>query len=139
LGWFVLGVAKMPRNLPDGQITRFAGFGVSSPPQENISLCPSGKSSLQARAIPPRSGGALAIVTNVGRDAVDVLVPEDERRKKRTAKSCGLGASTLASTRQECFRILPGMVTRKPDHQREHEANRKTIAQGRPDVPVNLW
>src|SRR5579871_2101439 len=28
-----------------------------------------------------------------------------------------------------------GMVTRKPDHQREHEGNRNTIAQGMPALP----
>jgi hypothetical protein len=44
--------------------------GLSIPLCKNISLNPSGKSSLQARAIPPHRG-ALAIVTNAGRDAVD--------------------------------------------------------------------
>jgi hypothetical protein len=42
----------------------------------------------------------LAIVTNVGRDAVDAFALLDEERLKRTAKSRGLDASTLASTRQ---------------------------------------
>ncbi len=37
------------------------------------------------------------------------------------------------------LRIAPGMVTRKPDHQREHEGNRNTIAQGMPIVSANLW
>jgi hypothetical protein len=31
------------------------------------------------------------------------------------------------------LRITPGMVAKKPDHQREHEGNRKTVAQGMPD------
>jgi hypothetical protein len=31
------------------------------------------------------------------------------------------------------------MVARKPDHQGDHKVTVKTIAQGRPDVPVNLW
>jgi hypothetical protein len=30
------------------------------------------------------------------------------------------------------LRIALGMVAKKPDHQREHEGNRKTIAQGMP-------
>jgi len=58
---------------------------------------------------PASSRGTLAIVTNVGRDAVDAKAPKDERRlcpakpfgedgRSRTAKSCGLDASTLAST-----------------------------------------
>ena len=65
------------------------------------------------------------------RDAMDALAPPDERRQARTAKSCGLDASTLALTRQECFRIPPGMVARKPDHQREHEAAVKTNRAGK--------
>jgi len=31
------------------------------------------------------------------------------------------------------LRIALAMVTTKPDHRREHEGNRNTIAQGRPD------
>jgi len=42
----------------------------------------------------------LAIVTNVGRDAVDALASQDERRLRRTAKPCGPGAPTLASSLQ---------------------------------------
>jgi hypothetical protein len=39
----------------------------------------------------------------------------------RTAKSCGLDASTLASS----WRDDPlTMVTKKPDHQKEHEGSR---------------
>jgi len=33
----------------------------------------------------------------------------------------------------------PAMVTRKPDHQREHEGNRNTIAQGMPVQWQYLW
>jgi hypothetical protein len=35
--------------------------------------------------------------------------------------------------------ISPMTVTRKPDHRGEREAAVKTIAQGMPGVPVNLW
>jgi len=67
----------------------------------------------------------LAIVTNVGRDAVDALAAQDERRNKRTAKSCGPDASTLAFTLAKiASAIEPTMVTTKPDHQGEHEGNR---------------
>ena len=45
-------------------------------------------------AIPPRHEGRFAIVTNAGRDAVDVLAVTDEQRLTRTAKLCGLGAPT---------------------------------------------
>jgi len=39
---------------------------LSSPVSKNISLSPSGKSSLQVRAIPSREEGRIMIVTNVG-------------------------------------------------------------------------
>jgi hypothetical protein len=42
--------------------------------------------------------GRLAIVTNAGRDAVDAGGAFDEWRRKRTAKSCGPDAPTLASS-----------------------------------------
>src|SRR3954447_19693999 len=43
--------------------------------------------------------GALAIVTDAGRDAMDAIVSTaDERCRTRTAKSCGSDASTLASS-----------------------------------------
>jgi len=85
----------------------------------------------------PDQEGRFAIVTNVGSgDAVDVCGALDECAARRTAKSCGLDASTLASSRRD---DPPAMVARKPDHQREHEAAVKTIAQGRPGVPVDLW
>ena len=45
---------------------------------KNFPLSLSGKSSLQARPVPPE-GGALAIVTNVGRNAVDACRAQDER------------------------------------------------------------
>src|ERR1700743_3835759 len=73
------------------------------------------------------------------RDAKAAAATPDERRGPRTAKSCGPDAPTLASTRRRCLRIAPGMVARKPGHQGEREGNRKTIAQGRPVFPVNLW
>src|ERR1700733_5993923 len=78
---------------------------------------------MASRVSPER--GALAIVTNVGRDAVDVFAPEDERRKKRTAKSCGPGAPMLALTRDNAQQSsVTGESTKEPV---------KTIAQGRPD------
>jgi hypothetical protein len=43
-----------------------SGIFVSSPHCKNISLHPSGKSSLQVRAIPPHHKGRIAIVTDAG-------------------------------------------------------------------------
>jgi hypothetical protein len=45
--------------------------GVFSPICKNISLHPSGKSSLQVRAIPSHTEGRIAIVTDAGWGAVD--------------------------------------------------------------------
>ena len=68
---------------------------------------------------------------------MDAAATRDERRTKRTAKACGLGAPTLAlrfaglSSRND-----GGKRARSPGRAR---ISRKTIAQGRPDdcgVPV---
>jgi hypothetical protein len=104
---------------PSGGLLR----GVSSPVCKNISLHPSGKSSLQIRAIPSHTEGRFAIVTDVGhgmrwtrqrfaRDGiagrVERLVSDhrraDERRLQRTAKSCGPDAPTLASSSRSLSR-----------------------------------
>src|SRR4051794_25339898 len=47
------------KNCPVGQISK----NLSSPLPKNISLSPSGKSALPARAIPPHRRGVCAIVT----------------------------------------------------------------------------
>jgi hypothetical protein len=54
------------RKLPDGQISKF----LASRSSKNISLNPSRKSSLRIRPFRLQEG-RLAIVTDVGRDAVD--------------------------------------------------------------------
>src|ERR1700681_3963517 len=55
------------KNSPLGSVC----FYLSSPLCKNISLHPSGKSSLQIRAIPSHTEGRIAIVTNAGWGAVD--------------------------------------------------------------------
>jgi hypothetical protein len=60
-------------------------------------------------AIPPFHKGRFAIVTDVGRGAVDADGAEDERRLRRTAKSCGPAGVKLAENFPEVT------VTRKPD------------------------
>jgi hypothetical protein len=62
------------RKLPDGQISKF----LSSPHAKNISLNPSGKSPLKIRPSRPQEG-RLAIVTDVGRDAVDAAASARNR------------------------------------------------------------
>jgi hypothetical protein len=74
------------------------------------------------------------------RDAVDAGL----RRKTSVADAdgevvwswrldAGVNSVTMLTHRD------PRMVTKKPDHQREREGNRKTIAQGRPARSANLW
>src|SRR4051812_9518786 len=75
--------------------------------------------------------GALAFVTDAGRDAMDADAAADEQRVRRTAKSCGPDASTLASSLAVKRETT---VTTKPDHRGELEGNRKTIARGMPGV-----
>ena len=65
-------------DMPDGQISKF----LSSPFAKNISLSPSGKSTLQTRAIPSRQEGRFAIVTNAGRDAVDAAASGAQRDRR---------------------------------------------------------
>jgi hypothetical protein len=59
---------------------------------------------------------------NAGRDAVDADGVADEQRQRRTAKSCGPDASTLAFKSRGSIR--EATVTTKPDHRGEHEGNR---------------
>src|SRR4051794_19613587 len=65
------------------------------------------------------------------RDAMDADAAADEQRVRRTAKSCGPDASTLASSLAVKRETT---VTTKPDHRGELEGNRKTIARGMPGV-----
>jgi hypothetical protein len=64
---------------------------------------------------------------------VDVVFAPDERKRSRTAKSCGPDTSMLVFKSVMMLRITPATVARKPDHRGEREASRNTIAQGRPD------
>src|ERR1700761_5487895 len=77
-----------------------------------------------SRAVPRHQKGRFAIVTNVGAGCGGRLGAFDEWHMRRTAKSRGPDAPTLASTRRRCFGIAPGMVARKPGHQGEREGNR---------------
>ena len=55
------------------------------------------------------------------------------KRSRRTAKSCGPGAATLASIRPACAETAT--VTIKAAHRGEHGVSRKAIARGRPGCP----
>jgi hypothetical protein len=103
---------------------------LSSPSRKNILLKASGKSRVELRPSRPRRG-TLAIVTNVGRDAVDACGAADECTGKRTAKSCGPDIPTLISgaTRERCH---PRRQQSPVSGASTKEAV-KTIAQGRPE------
>jgi hypothetical protein len=88
---------------------------------------------------PLRSGpieGRIAIVTARWiRNAMDAVASGGLRLVgrnvlQRTAKSCGPGAATLASSR--VVSPTPATVARKAAHRGEHEAAVKTIARGKP-------
>jgi hypothetical protein len=88
--------------------------------------------------VPPHKRGVSRSSRTLRRDAVDALALQDEGRAKRTAKSCGPDAPTLASS---FAGSIPAQATvaKKPGHRGEREGSRKTIAQGVPDcfgVPV---
>ena len=96
-----------------------------------IPLVPSGKSILEARPSRARSGGADASSRTWSAGC-------DGRRLCRPASDamCGRRSRVVLAPRR--WRQVgggdpPTMVTRKPDHQREHEATRKPIAQGMPE------
>jgi hypothetical protein len=55
------------------------------------------------------------------------------KRLRRTAKSCGPGAATVASIRPAC--AGSATVARNAVHRGEHEVNRQTFARGRPGCP----
>jgi hypothetical protein len=111
-----LALADGPVICPSGGLST----GVSSPLCKNISLHPSGKSSLQIRAIPPHKRGVSRSSRTRGADAVDAAAScaqrdgragdepvsdrrhADERCCQRTAKSCGPDAPALASSSRRC-------------------------------------
>ena len=129
-----VGVAARSLIFPSGKSVACV-CGLSSPACKNISLNPSGKSRLLASPVPSERG-ALAIVTNVGRDAVDAAASQDERRQCVRRRSCGPAP-------RRWRQVLEGQppratVANKSGHRGTKQAV-KTIAQGRPDRSANLW
>jgi hypothetical protein len=78
-------------------------------------------------AIPARTEGRFAIVTNVGPGMRWTRRSQGRMFPLRTVKSCGSGAATLASS----LWSNPLMtVANKAAHREEHEVRRKAIAWG---------
>ena len=117
---------------PSGKSTA-ARKNLSSPRAKNISLFPKPKSVVMFA--PSRLDQRdVRVVTDVGCGMRWTLWRRvDERRLKRTAKSCGPGVPTLVlSCAKQVSRGDGGKRARSPGRAR---ISRKTIAQGRPDDP----
>jgi hypothetical protein len=92
-----------PTRSPDGQITSTYRFPLSSPLCKNISVFPNPKSELYDS--PSRLTGG-AVRDRHGREAGcgGRGCADNERCLRRTAKTCGPDAPTLASSRWKQFR-----------------------------------
>jgi hypothetical protein len=85
-------------DLPDGQISRHGDKFPVQPLSQKYSALAVGQIISTNSRHPVPTEGRFAIVTDVRRDAVDADGADDERRSRRTAKSCGPDASTPASS-----------------------------------------
>jgi hypothetical protein len=83
---------------------------------------------IRSRPVPLE--GRLAIVTDAGRDAVDVDGALTRALDLRTAKTCGPDASTLAPSLADNFR--KATEARKPDLRGERGISRKPLRAGMP-------
>ena len=135
-----------------------SGIFLSIPLAKNISLSPSGKSALPARAIPPRQEGRFAIVTNAGREAVDAAASSrgngagralsvSDQTGAQTSDAVAYGKAVwswhplLVSSWRRFFEPNwarsaanpSATVTRRIRRRGEHGISRKAIAQGRPE------
>jgi hypothetical protein len=70
----------------------------------NPTALPSPPNQRQIRRVPPSPRGAYASSRTLRRDAMDALAAQDERRLRRTAKSCGPDTPTLVSSLWKLFR-----------------------------------
>ena len=77
------------------------------------------------------------IATNAGRDAVAAGPFARRARNERTVKPCGPVPPTLGIKPREAIARRRGLTSPVP--RGEHGVSRKPIAQGMPDVSVNLW
>jgi hypothetical protein len=119
LGRLVTLVRSKLNRCPTGKSPRTCA-ALSSPCSKNISLNPSGKSALPACPSHP-TRGALRTSRHARWDAVDAEFAKDERKRSRTAKSCGPGAPTLAlSSRRRLKRLASdgGKKARSPGRAR---------------------
>src|ERR1700712_1649391 len=122
----------MRQNSPTGKSVLFIGI-VSSPKIRNISILQK-LTRVYMFGHPVLIRRASAVVTDVGRGAVDAEVVAGRARPKRTAKTCGPDAATLASIHLGAF-DFPGRNGGKRAVLRgDHVISRTAIAQGMSDV-----
>ena len=76
------------------------------------------------------------IATNAGQDAVAAGLFARRARDERTVKPCGPVPPTLGTSWQS---DLQATGANKPGTPGRSRSSRSTIAQGMPDVSVNLW
>ena len=77
------------------------------------------------------------IATNAGQAAVAAGLLTRRARNERTVKPCGPDSPTLESSLAEIIGEATG--ANKPGTPGRSRSSRKAIAQGMPDVSVNLW
>jgi hypothetical protein len=106
-------------------------FGLSSPPAKNFSISPSGKSPLAFGPSRAHQEGRTRRHERGARDAMDANCVA--RRAACFADGEVVWSWCLDAGIKPCGMFREATVTNKPDHRREREGNRKTIAQGMPE------
>jgi hypothetical protein len=91
--------------------------------------------------VPPHCRGASRPSRTLKRDAMDASGDARRASPARTAKSCGPGLPTLRPSSQKLLLSsgLAGDGSKKARFPGRSRISRKTIAQGRPVVRLNLW
>jgi hypothetical protein len=102
-----------------------SGFNDFTSGRAKILLAPSGKSVASVGASCRCKRGVAHVTKRCGGMRWTRVRRCDERLLSRTAKSCGPGAPTLASSWRRCSRIAPTTVAKEPGHRGEHEVSRK--------------
>jgi hypothetical protein len=82
--------------------------------------------------------GRFAIVINAGRDAMDADGAIDERRLRRTAKSCGPDTPTLVSSWRKTISAGDGGKRARSPGRARRKPLKPLRREGRV-IPVNLW
>src|SRR5216110_2145160 len=103
---------------------------MSSPEMKNILLHNSGNQNYNCTRLAPTRGAYHDRHDTWGAGCGGRFCSGAQARtneRKRTAKSCGPGAATLASSLRSDLQVT---VEKEPAHRGEHEVSRKTIAQG---------